>query len=325
MEKLVFISYEDLINDIKKNLCKLSQYDFDLVVGVPRSGMIPAYLISAFLNLDCTDIDSLADNRPLQKGITRNTKKNLINPFDAQKILIVDDSIYSGESMEKALEKLPAILNERLVKMAVYSSLKKNENVDLFFEFIEGLKLFEWGIFHNNLIDKTCIDIDGVICEDPLSEDNDDGEKYLNFIRNSKPKFIPTGKVFALVSNRLEKYRVETEIWLKKHNVDYHNLVLLDLPTKQDRLKIDTGILHKGDFFKRSKAVLFIESSFNQSISIAKTSGKPVYCVDRNIWIQPELADALLKNSRGFIKMHYYSLKHSLKPYLGWLVKSRSK
>lgn len=50
-------------------------------------------------------------------------------------------------------------------------------------------------------------------------EENGDGEKYLNFIKNAEVMFLSTGKIYALVSNRLEKYRTETEQWLKYHDI----------------------------------------------------------------------------------------------------------
>lgn len=317
MEKFIFKSYEDLVEDIRKNIGKVQGFEFDLVVGVPRSGMIPAYIISAYLNIDCTDVDSLVANKPLQRGITRNTKGSLNLPQEATQILLVDDSIYSGKSFEQAKNKIPAELATRVKTLAVYSSDLGKKMIDIYLEYLDGTKLFEWGIFHNNIISKTCIDVDGVLCRDPRPEENDDGEKYLNFIKNASPLFIPTGEAYALVSNRLEKYRAETEVWLKKHGVKYRRLVLLNLPTKEDRLKIDAGIEHKGKFFKNFDAVFFIESSYNQAISIAKVSGKPVYCVDKNKFISPDLAATLMNNPGGLIGGLLNRVKHKIKLFLG--------
>ncbi len=317
MEKLVFKSYEDLISDIRKNIGKVQGFGFDLIVGIPRSGMIPAYIISAYLNIDCTDVDSLVENRPLQKGITRNTKGSLVYPAEAKQILLVDDSIYSGNAFELAKSKIPAELAAKIKTLAVYTSDLSKKLVDNYFEYIDGTKIFEWGIFHNNIISKTCIDIDGVLCRDPLPEENDDGEKYLNFIRNAEPLFLPTGKAYALVSNRLEKYRYETETWLKKHGIKYKRLVLLNLASKEERLKIDPGIEHKGKFLKNSDAIFFLESAYNQSISIAKVSGKPVYCVDRNKFINPGIAASLKNNPGGVFRKFFNKVKHKIKLFLG--------
>lgn len=317
MDKLIFKSYEDLIGDIKSNLHKVNRYNVDLVVGIPRSGMIPAYLISAFLNVDCCDVDSFIDNRAIQRGITRETKGRLQYPHDACKVLVVDDSIYSGASMKKVLDKIPENLQELIVSCAIYGSGKGSSMVDLVFISLSGKKLFEWGLFHNNISHKTCFDLDGVICSECLPEQNDDGERYLYFIQNAEPLFLPSFPVYAIVTNRLEKYRKQTEDWLAKYNVQYNKLVMLNLSSKAERLKIDCGVDHKGKYYKHAKdAVLFIESSINQSLSIAKTSGKPVYCMDENKFISPEFHSVLKNNSYNFFKSKYYSLKHKVKLFL---------
>ena len=47
----------DLNNIILKKLSIIPR-DFDLIVGVPRSGMLPANLLSLYLNRPYTDIHS---------------------------------------------------------------------------------------------------------------------------------------------------------------------------------------------------------------------------------------------------------------------------
>lgn len=317
MEKLLFKSYSDLVNDIKQNIHVFSQYDFDLVVGIPRSGMIPAYLVSAYLNLDCCDVETFIENRALQRGITRTTKANLSFPHDAKRILFLDDSVYSGESLEVTLNKIPINLKSKIVSAAIYATGIGKKKVDIFVEALEGKKLFEWGIFHNNLINSTCFDMDGVLCKDCLPHQNDDGELYIDFIKNVEPLFIPTKKIHTIITNRLEKYRSETVAWLERFNIEYDQLIMLDLPDKGERAKIDAGIDHKGKHYKKmTDTVLFIESSLNQSKSIALVSGKPVYCVDENIFIEPDLNSVLKNNLNGLIKRKYYSFKHKLKMFL---------
>jgi uncharacterized HAD superfamily protein len=50
------------------------------------------------------------------------------------------------------------------------------------------LKLFLYRVTFNGIfsiiqrLKKACFDIDGVLCADPLPEQNDDGEKYINFL-----------------------------------------------------------------------------------------------------------------------------------------------
>jgi uncharacterized HAD superfamily protein len=82
-------------------------------------------------------------------------------------------------------------------------------------------RVVEWNIFHNSIISNSCLDIYDVLCKDLTKEENDDGEKYIDFILNAYPLFIPTGKIFILVTSLLEKYRKETEVWVNKRNIEY--------------------------------------------------------------------------------------------------------
>ena len=57
LDNLQYRNYEDL-NRLIHHADLHSYRDIDLVVGVPRSGMIPAYMIGLILNLPVIDIES---------------------------------------------------------------------------------------------------------------------------------------------------------------------------------------------------------------------------------------------------------------------------
>lgn len=283
-----FKNYKDLRDDIVFKLPIFQERQFDLVVGLPRSGMVPAYILGLHLNTNVTDLNSFILNNELKSGHTRDKNNALRFPHDAQRILVIDDSISSGGSLKKDLALIPGELLNKVTTCAVYSDRKERSDVDLFCLYLPQPRVFEWNIFHRDSISQSCFDIDGVLCVDPTEEQNDDGEIYIDFILNAKPLFIPSYKVKTLVTSRLEKYRVETETWLKKYNVQYDNLVMLDLPSKEERQRLNAHGKHKADYYKSSDAVLFYESEYEQSIVISKASGKPVYCVDENIMIYPD-------------------------------------
>ena len=243
-------SYSDLSNDIRKNIFKVQSQQFDLVVGLPRSGMVPAYMVALHLNINCIDVISFTHNLPLKKGYTRHLKDELEFPHDAKKILFIDDSIISGNSLSKDLKPIHKQLRQKITTLAVYSSTLSRNDVDIFLEFLPLPRVFEWNVFHHSILLKTCIDIDGVLCIDPTEEENDDGEKYINFILNATPLFLPTARIHSLVTSRLEKYRSETEIWLSKHNIIYDNLIMLDLPTKEERQRLKAHGTHKAKYYK---------------------------------------------------------------------------
>ena len=140
--------------------------------------------------------------------------------------------------------------------------------------------MFQWNYLNGNWINKSCFDIDGVLCVDPTEEENDDGEKYKAFLRSAKPLFIPKFKIHTLVTSRLEKYRSETELWLKEHDVDYGNLIMLNLPSKEERIRQNAHAKFKAETYAKLKdTILFVESERNQAIEIAQITGKPCICV----------------------------------------------
>ncbi len=305
-------SFSDLSNDIRKNIFKVQSKQYDLVVGLPRSGMVPAYMIALYLNIDCTDLGSFIENRPLKKGMTRGIKNILEFPQDAKNILLVDDSIWSGVSLLRDIKLIPEQLREKITTLAVYSTKPKRDDVDFFLEYLPVPRVFEWNIFHHDMLTRACLDIDGVLCLDPTEEENDDGDKYIDFILNATPLFLPTTRIHSLVTSRLEKYRSETEKWLSKHNIIYDNLIMLDLPSKEERLRLKAHGTHKAKYYKNSKIEFFIESDASQALEICKLAGKAVFCIDNNSMYNPNLTSKILKNPKSLKKYIPYSIKKSL-------------
>jgi uncharacterized HAD superfamily protein/hypoxanthine phosphoribosyltransferase len=270
-----FRNFNDLGDCIRKNVHVLPK-DISLVVGIPRSGMVPAYMIALHLNLPVIDLASFIEGRTVTGG-ARFVEKNIF-----RKILIVDDSIQSGSQLKIVKEKLNTLTQYEFVYLAVYGSEQNNNLCDYCFEIVSSPRAFEWNILHANwLYEYSCVDIDGVLCEDPSEEDNDDGEKYKLFLLNAMPKYLPKSKVLALVTSRLEKYRPETEEWLRKHNVEYKELIMLDLPDKASRMKLGNHAEHKAKhYLANNNAIMFIESAKIQASRICEVSQKPVFSVE---------------------------------------------
>ncbi|MFT5760003.1 MAG: putative HAD superfamily protein [Alteromonadaceae bacterium] len=189
--------------------------------------------------------------------------------------------------MKNALNQIPEEYKGKITTATVYCCTKKHDDVDIVFTQVEPPRVFEWNIYHHPVVANSCFDIDGVLCYDPSDEQNDDGDKYIDFLENAKPRFIPTVNINILITNRLEKYRKETEVWLVKHGVKFDSLVMLDLPSKEDRLAQVDYYSHKSNFYKNSNTTLFFESDINQAIEIANRANKFVFCVDENIMISP--------------------------------------
>ncbi len=127
-------------------------------------------------------------------------------------------------------------------------------------------------------------DLDGVLCENPKIDD--DGELYINEITNAQPKFITKFNIGIICTCRLEKYRSITEEWLRKNNVKYNSLVMMQYNTKEERIIANVHGRFKGEIFSSSSSNIFFESDYGQANIIKQMNpGKQVFCVDKMIFV----------------------------------------
>jgi len=267
---------KDLNNVILQNLSSIPR-DFDLIVGIPRSGMLPANLLSLYLNKPYTDLQSFLNGHIYKAG----ARSQFFDISEFKNILVVDDSVSSGSAISECKELLKPLSDKFNFKYsAVYVVPGKQKLVDYYFELVPFPRYFQWNIFNHTTLEKACFDIDGVLCLDPTPEQNDDGEMYLEFIRNAPPLFIPGCKIGTIVTSRLEKYRKPTEIWLNANNIKYNELIMLDLPTMEARQKANNHGDHKAKVYMKKPYILFIESDYAQAVEINRISKKPVLCTE---------------------------------------------
>jgi uncharacterized HAD superfamily protein len=204
--------------------------------------------------------------------------------------LLVDDSLHTGSSMADALQKVSVSNpNCRITTLAVYVAPQAIEKVDIFLEKCPMPRIFEWNLMHNSHLSQSCVDIDGILCRDPEEPENDDGMKYLQFLESADPYLLPTLPIGYLVTCRLEKYRKQTEAWLRRYNIKYNELIMMDLPSKEARVKAGSHGKFKAEAYERTGAILFIESSLRQAVEIANRTCKPVICIETRSLIPPDL------------------------------------
>jgi uncharacterized HAD superfamily protein len=265
------------MNEIIREKISILPRDIDLIVGIPRSGMLPANLLALYLNLPYTDIHSFINGFIYGSG----SRKQYFKTAAPQKVLIIDDSIGSGAALKKSKKELEPIAHKYTMEFCViYASQECKDVVDYFFEIIPTPRYFEWNIFNHPGLKNACFDIDGVLCPDPTEDQNDDGQQYIDFITNTPSLHIPSCKVGAIVTSRLEKYRSQTEQWLKKHGIEYQALFMIDLPDMRARQLANNHATHKATIYAKGKYDLFIESNLNQSLQINSLTNKPVFCTD---------------------------------------------
>lgn len=283
-----FITLDQLNDCLYKNISRIPR-DIDMLVGIPRSGTMVANILALYLNLPYTDLNTFCSSGKLSSGNTRKGKKWIKGISDAKRVLLVDDSISSGAAMSEAKKLVrESKIEAEVLYLAVYTLRMSCKMVDFYFEICEQPRMFEWNYMHHWALEHTCIDIDGVLCEDPAWMQNDDGRRYREFLINARPKILPTQKVGCIVTCRLEKYRRETQEWLERYDIEYGELCMLNVESGRQRLvDFDHG-KYKAEIYKKSKKVLFIESDYAQAVTICKYSNKAVFCVASRRLITPD-------------------------------------
>lgn len=274
-----YYSFQDMAEFIRKSVQKLPS-NIDLVVGVPRSGMIPAYMLSLFLNKPCQSFTEFKRNIAPENGNTRP-----VNPSSCGHLtLIVDDSVNTGASLKKIKDEILRLnLKGKFIFYTVFAKKQSIDLVDYYACVTEKTRIFQWNYMHHVFLKNCCIDLDGVLCVDPTNEENDDSENYKKFILNAKPLYIPQYKIHSIVTSRLSKFRNETEEWLKNNMIKYDNLFMLNLNSAEERRKLKCHASFKAEVYRASEATLFIESNEEQAKQIATLSGKPCLCIENDI------------------------------------------
>ena len=129
-----FRSINDLNKLIQKNLYKFQ--NIDLIVGVPRSGMLPANLLALYLNRPLTDIDSFLEGKIYSHGYR-------IENTNYKNVLIVDDSINSGRELSNTKLKLKDKSKTfNLIFCAIFAKSHNKNLIDIYLNLHLLMKMF---------------------------------------------------------------------------------------------------------------------------------------------------------------------------------------
>ena len=251
--------------------------DLDLIVGVPRSGMLPANLLALHLHLPFTDLEGLCEGRIMasgQRGVPDADPDRRLN------VLVVDDSVCSGASMNRARARVAAAgLPHRIYYGAVFvtpEAVREGE-VDLFAEAVPMPRAFEWNILYTPQLGRFCIDLDGVLCESP----GRDAPDY-TALDSCEPLFVPRHRVGWAVTTRPESLREQTQRWLTRHGIDCAELIM-----PQSTEKVRSAAAFKARVYRVTGAELFIEGDPAEAAAVAERAGKPVFCFGTRSMVYP--------------------------------------
>jgi orotate phosphoribosyltransferase len=269
--------------------------DIEVVVGVPRSGLLAAALLALYLNVPLTDVDGLLRGRCFPAGTARRKRfaggadgTSLVEFLHTPRtVLVVDDSLLSGSSMREVRERIEgAGLAHRVTYGAVYILPGKRDEVDYYCEVLNGPRIFEWNVLHGELLQRFCVALDGVLCRRPAAAEIGDGKHlYRAFMRKARPYLIPAVEIGWIVTERPEQYREETEAWLQAHGIRYRNLVMDDHPRRSHGSGAASAF--KADVYRSTDASLFLEGSLRQAVEIGRLTGRHVLCTDSMQLVHP--------------------------------------
>lgn len=269
-----YVTIDQLAADSQILFERVSHLPIHRVVGVPRSGMVPATILATLLGVPLFGIFE-GQFQPLQTGLRLRKRRGKNRGIT----LVVEDSCASGFSVSEVRQQLGQA--DGLEFAAVYVTPGAQHQVDYHAKQLPLPHWFEWNMWDNpELIRgfRLASDMDGVICQDCPRRDDDDGGRYLSWMRGVRPIVYPRRyPLRAIVTARLEKYRGETEAWLKSHRVKYGRLIMGPWATKRERERSDIAGW-KAEQVQRLRTKVFVESCPHQARSISKHWGGPVIC-----------------------------------------------
>ena len=232
-----------------KDLAEMLPPEVDAICGIPRSGMVPASVIAAYLHLPLYT---------LKKGnVTSVGHGRRITPAEPRNIAFVDDTTMLGGTL-KRLEGFKGL------KCSIYTNPHSKRKPDLWVKDLEPPHLLEWNLFNSGFLEKTAFDFDGVICYDQPAR--------LWKPEAARPRYLPRKSPVTIITARLEADRAATIDWCKRYGVNVESLIMFT-GTEAERLEPQAVAKYKAEALAASGKDWFIESSSQQAKEIAEFSG----------------------------------------------------
>lgn len=276
-----WISTARCTEDTARLLVPQLPHNLSGVCAVPRSGMLAASVIATHMHLPLWSLDG---GRPRQLGHGGRGGSLVADPSGP--LLVVDDTVYRGGAMSRSRDRMkgkPALF------AAVYVTPQRRQAVDFHARVLHGPHLLEWNFVNNwPFIGRAshkayrgglALDFDGILCFDPDVPDADAGpglDRYRQWMVDARPQWLPRMlPVPLIVTARLERWRAETEEWLRRWRVQWKQLVMH--PADRASARGDVAAWKAGHF-KRSACGFFAESDPRQAERIFQIAGRPVIC-----------------------------------------------
>ena len=252
-------------------LAGILPHDCSGIVGVPRSGMIPASVIAAHLHLPLYSFH----NGGVVKVSVGASRGNVARGGTGR-LAVVDDTTFSGVQMQKT-KLLMRDLDAVYAVVYVNPLRPKSVNVvDLYAKSLPAPHVLEWNWANNGPLTGKwadvpgygagiAIDLDGIVVHDEFSGGRT-GSPYM------VPRMYP---VPLIVTGRSEAHKRPTEAFLRNLRVQWSQL---EMRPRDVELTPETAAKHKAKHFGESKCGIFMESCPEQARMIHEITKKPVIC-----------------------------------------------
>jgi len=271
-----FVSYATLAKDIERIVPTLPK-DIGLVVGVPRSGLIVALLIAQQLKCPVASLD-------WPEGYHIGFSKRLKGQKLGSRILLVDDSARTGNTMKRAIETLKEKIKDHDIStLCMYVTGDTVGMVDYHSRLLPACRLFQWNALNHSLLRTSLVDIDGVLCRDPEKAEYTNASKMAAFVENVVPKIRAEYRTMAYVTWRPVTLKGRTVRWLKTHGFRYGKIYFRpENMTERVGVSAQTKAQWKANVYKKHKdARLFIESNSEIAKHIWRLTKRPVLATDQ--------------------------------------------
>ena len=195
-------------------------------------------------------------------------------------VLVVEDTASTGKSIAMAAEVVARRWpNAKIINAVVYATTSGSAHCDLIGRTYERPHFLEWNFPNAWMYKNMAYDFDGIFCEECPPGDDDDGRRYEEFLRNAAPKYLPRKyPVRLIITARLEKWRPQTEAWLRRHSIAWKELAMGPWPSRDARRRDKDIDKFKAYVLAHSSCYGFVESDIHQARSIMQLARKPVLC-----------------------------------------------
>lgn len=232
-----WVSTRDMTDGAIEIACQLPP-NVSGVVGVARSGLIPASVMAAMLHVPLYSVDRHS-GRILDVG--GGDRVRYLDAVNGPRVL-VDDSIHNGGTLGELLRKAPDL--NACLKVAMIATSWSYDRVDYHWRVIDTPHLFQWNAVNCPYARHMATDMDGIICHNPP--------------REHVPYLLPRLKIGSIITARTESQRTETETWLHHWRVRYHGLHMW--PYSAEERTLDAVADWKANVFRSTGMDFYIES-----------------------------------------------------------------